>query len=166
MSYNKLPEDPTALILGIVALVIGFAGCCCYGIFALVPLAMSIVGLVMANKSLREFDLHPEAFAPQSRSNVVTAKVLNIIAIVFNGAVVLIFIVAAVFYGTLLSQGFYDEILKDRGTDDYYEWENDTIYDYEDDDYDEIESDSIRIDSIRINEGELIEVEASLDSLN
>ncbi|GAL62160.1 hypothetical protein JCM19300_2911 [Algibacter lectus] len=35
MNYSKLPADPSSLVLGIVALVLGFAGCCCYGIFAL-----------------------------------------------------------------------------------------------------------------------------------
>ena len=53
MKQSKLSADPTALILGIVALVIGFAGCCCYGLFAIIPLALSIVGFVMANKSLK-----------------------------------------------------------------------------------------------------------------
>nr|WP_321232585.1 CCC motif membrane protein [uncultured Psychroserpens sp.] len=167
MSYNKLPADPTALILGIVAIVIGFAGCCCYGIFAIVPLAVSIIGLVMANKSLKEFALHPEAFSPQSRSNVSTAKVLNIIAIVFNGVIVLMFIAAIVFYGIMPSQGFYDDILRQNNDDDFhYEWESDTIFDYEDDDYNRIESDTISIDSIRIDDGEIIEVEKPLGSLN
>ena len=80
MSYNKLPADPTAMILGIIALVISFAGCCC-GIFAIIPLVLSIIGLVMANKSLKEFQENQDAFAPQSRSNVATAKIINIIAI-------------------------------------------------------------------------------------
>lgn len=87
MIENKLPADPSALVLGIVALVIGFAGCCCYGIFAIIPLILGIIGLIMANKSIKEYALHPEAFSRSSRSSVGTAKVINIIAVVFSGFV-------------------------------------------------------------------------------
>ncbi|WP_298900778.1 CCC motif membrane protein [uncultured Psychroserpens sp.] len=166
MSYNKLPADPTALILGIGAILIGFAGCCCYGVFAIVPLALGIIGLVIANKSLKAFEQDPEAYNHQSRSNVATAKILNIIAIAFNAVVLLFFVAAVTFFGTLSSQDFYEEILKQRNTDDFeYEWENDTIYDYEEDDYYEIESDSINIDSIQIKNEKLNTAKTAQDSL-
>lgn len=130
MNYSKLPADPTALVLGITALVLGFAGCCCYGIFALIPLIIAIIGLVSANKSLKEFANNPEAYTPQTRSNVATAKILNIIAIVFNGIIVLMFIGALVFYGTMWSSGFLDDFknLQNYNTEETYEYENDTIY--------------------------------------
>ena len=167
MTNNKLSADPTALILGIIALVIGFAGCCCYGIFAIIPLILGIIGLVMANKSLKEFAVNPEAYSPQSRSNVATAKILNIIAIIFNSIVVMFFIAAVVFYGTISSQAIYDEMMRQNGDDFHYEWEDDKTYDYNDDTYDEVESDTMSIDSIRIDEeGEIIEVETSKDSIN
>ena len=70
---TKLSADPTAMILGIIALIIALAGCC-WGIFAIVPIVLSIIGLVMANKSLREFQLNSSIYEPQSKSNVVTAK--------------------------------------------------------------------------------------------
>ncbi|WP_178990864.1 CCC motif membrane protein [Winogradskyella schleiferi] len=106
---NKLSADPLALILGILALVIGISSCCCYGITAILPLAMAIIGLVTANKSLREFRENPEAYDPQSRSNVNTAKIINIFAIVINGLIVLMVIGVLIFYGTMLSSGFLDE---------------------------------------------------------
>jgi len=137
MNHNKLSADPIALILGILALVIGIAGCCCYGITAIVPLVMAIIGLVTANKSLREFNENPEAFSPQSRSNVNTAKIINIIAIVMNGIIVVFAIAAIAFYGTMLSSGMLDEINNNRiENDDFYDsevesesentWEEDT----------------------------------------
>jgi hypothetical protein len=110
MNQNKLSADPLALILGILALVIGVAGCCCYGLTAIVPLIMAIIGLVTANKSLREYGDNPDAFSYQSRSNVNTAKIVNIIAIVLNGLILLITIIALIFYGTMLSSGMLDEI--------------------------------------------------------
>ena len=67
---NKLPADPSALILGIVGLVIGIAGCCCYGFTAIIPLGLSVAGLVMANKSMKLYRLNPEEFSESSRSNV------------------------------------------------------------------------------------------------
>ena len=131
MNYNKLPADPTALILGIVALVIGFAGCCCYGVFAIIPLVISIVGLVMANKSLKEFDQNPEAFSQQSRSNVSIGRILNIIALIFNSIVVVLIIIFFAIYGTMLSTELFDEF-KNRNKNLEYELENDSIYsDYE-----------------------------------
>ena len=172
MSYNKLPADPTALILGIAAILIGFAGCCCYGIFAIVPLALGIIGLVLANKSLKAFEQDPEAYSHQSRSNVATAKILNIIAIVFNAVVVLFFVAAVTFFGTLSSQDFYQEILRQQNTDDFeYEWENDSTYDFEEDDYFEIKRDtlsidSINVDAIRIKEEKLNTEGTPQDSLN
>ncbi|MCT4628942.1 CCC motif membrane protein [Winogradskyella sp.] len=110
MNQNKLSADPLALILGILALVIGVAGCCCYGLTAIVPLIMAIIGLVTANKSLREYGDNPDAFSYQSRSNVNTAKIVNIIAIVLNGLILLVTIIALIFYGTMLSSGMLDEI--------------------------------------------------------
>lgn len=80
---NKLPGDPSSLVLGIVSLVVLLAGCCC-GLFTAVSLTLSIVGLVMANKSLREFALDPENYSVTTYKNVNTAKILNIIGIALS----------------------------------------------------------------------------------
>jgi amino acid transporter len=148
MHQSKLPADPTALILGIVALVIGFAGCCCYGLFALIPLILSIVGLIMANKSLKEFDQNPNVFSHQSRSNVSIGRILNIIALIFNGILVLVVIVFFVFYGTILSTELIDEYKK-RNQNIEYELENDSVSDR----FEYIEEiDSTYVDSAIVNE--------------
>jgi hypothetical protein len=158
MNYNKLSADPLAMILGILALVIGLASCCCYGVTAILPLAMAIIGLVTANKSLREFGENPEAYSPQSRSNVNTAKIINIIAIVLNGFIVLFTAAVIIFYGTMFTS-VYDEIKKQQETNDYYydsEIETDSTNTWEDDDYIiEQEIDSINIDSIDDKEPKL-----------
>lgn len=127
MNYNKLPADPTALVLGIVALAIGFAGLCCYGVFAVIPIVLSIVGLVMANKSLKEFDQNPESFSQKSRENVSIGKILNIIALVFNSIVLLIIIAILVIFGTMWSPAILDSF-KDINNNIEYEIENDSIY--------------------------------------
>ena len=152
MSQNKLSADPLALILGILALVIGIAGCCCYGITAIIPLIMSIIGLVTANKSLREFGENPEAYSHQSRSNVNTAKIINIVAIVLNSLTVLVSIIAIAFYGTMISSAVLEGMNRTKDSSDAYddyEMESDTINTWEEDDYViEKEIDSVNIDSM------------------
>nr|WP_321227342.1 CCC motif membrane protein [uncultured Psychroserpens sp.] len=160
MTDNKLSADPAALVLGIIAITISIAGCCC-GVFAIVPVILSIIGLVIANKSLQEYSSNPEAYTPNSRSNVSTAKVLNIIALVISSLVTLFYIAYFMIYGVFISEIFKEVYEARNNNDDYnYEWENDSIY-YEDDYY-EMEEDTINIDSINIEE--LIETE--IDSLN
>ncbi|MGS2725502.1 CCC motif membrane protein [Psychroserpens sp. BH13MA-6] len=162
MNYNKLPADPSALILGIAALVISFAGCCC-GIFAIIPLAMSIIGLVLANKSLREYTLNPVAYDPQSRSNVNTAKIINIIALIVSGIVTLLYTAYFAIYGIAISEVFMEAYEAEKNGEAYkYEWEeddwdNDTLQDEASDVY------IIESDSINLNPSEEIE---PLDSLN
>ena len=152
MNYSKLPADPSSLVLGIVALVLGFAGCCCYGIFAIIPLIIAVIGLISANRSLKEFGNNPDVYSPQTRSNVSTARVLNIIAIVFNGIIVLMFIGALIFYGTMWSTGVFDEF---KNFDNYDNFETEEIYEYESDtifnDTEYYESETI-IDSIEVEE--------------
>ncbi|WP_040280522.1 CCC motif membrane protein [Psychroserpens damuponensis] len=166
MENNKLSADPSALILGVIAITISVAGCCC-GVFAVVPVILSIIGLVIANKSLQEYNTNPEAYNPNSRSNVSTAKVLNIIALVISSLVTLFYIAYFMIYGVFLSEIFKEVYEARNYEDDYnYEWKNDSIYEYNDDDF-EIEEDTISIDSIQIEEfieKELIETE--IDSLN
>ena len=159
MSESKLPADPLALILGIVALVLGVAGCCCYGITALIPLVMAIIGVVVANKSLKVYRENTEGFSEVSRSNVSMARVINIIAIVFNGLIVSVFIIMFAVYGTFLSSAIMDSYKNgDLNTTDPYEWETDTIYDYEEDyEYDNIEVETDSTIIYKIKEIETIE---------
>ncbi|MFT4781518.1 MAG: hypothetical protein ACJAZK_002020 [Psychroserpens sp.] len=158
--HNKLPADPTAMILGIIALVVSLAGCCC-GIFAFIPIIISIIGLVMANKSLRIYQINPSIYEPQSKSNVSTAKVLNIIALVVSSIVTLFYIAYFIIYGALISTAIMEGIELQNNPDDFnYEWENDSIY--KDTDASEREEDSMRVDSINLEE--LIKIK--IDSLN
>ena len=146
---NKLPADPSALILGIIGLVIGIAGCCCYGFTAIIPLGLSIAGLVMANKSLKLYRLNPEEFSESSRSNVSIARVLNIISIILNGIFLLIVIGALAFLGVAGMTGAFDDIKNDAyGSDNNWEYEDD----FNEDVFMQEEVDSISTDSIFLNE--------------
>lgn len=153
MSYNKLSADPSALILGICSIVIGIAGCCCYGVLAIIPLVLGIIGLVMANKSIREYNTNPEVFSPQSRSNVGIGRVLNIIGIVLNGIIVLIFVVVLALYGSIFSAAMLQE-MENGGFDT-----NTETYDYEDD-IETTEDD----DTYEVEEGDFQEEDTTEDS--
>ncbi|NRD19080.1 hypothetical protein HNV08_03395 [Winogradskyella eckloniae] len=137
MNRNKLSADPLSLILGVLSLIIGLVGCCCYGVTAIVPLVMAIIGLVTANKSIRDFHNNPEAYDPQSLSNVNTAKILNIIAVILNGIIFLVAFAALIFYGTIISSAVLDGIRNGNYEEDdfHYEYESDSIEDWEEDDY-------------------------------
>lgn len=146
---NKLPADPSALILGIIGLVIGIAGCCCYGFTAIIPLGLSIVGLVMANKSMKLYRLNPEEFSESSRSNVSIARVINIISIVLNSLFLLVVIGALAFLGVAGMTGAFDDLTNDTySTDNNWEYEDD----FNEDVFMEEEVDSISTDSIFLNE--------------
>ncbi|WP_395044056.1 CCC motif membrane protein [Flavobacterium sp.] len=140
MNYNKLSADPTALILGIVSLVLMIFGCCC-GFVVAIALILSIIGLVMAIKSLNEFDANPENYSIQSRKNVYAAKIICIIGTVLSSLYIVMLLVALFFYQINLSDKFKDiynqskeireqssdSVMLNGGKDEIY-IENDSIY--------------------------------------
>jgi len=105
MNVNKLSADPISMVLGIVSIVVLFLGCCC-GLLVIPALAMSIVGLVMANNSLKEYITHPEDFNPKSKNNVSIGKTLCIVGVALNSVYILVISIYFIIYGTLISDGF------------------------------------------------------------
>lgn len=139
MNLSKLPADPLSLILGITALVMIVGGCCCYGITAIAALIISIIGLVAANRSLSEYQANPEAYSRNSRSNVLTGRVLNIIAVILSGIFTLILIGFFLIYGSLISMGVFNNL----NNSDWNWQEEHTDYEYDYDDEQIIEEDSL-----------------------
>ncbi|MBX2845191.1 MAG: CD225/dispanin family protein [Saprospiraceae bacterium] len=76
-STQKLPNDPLALILAISSIVLA----CCCGFFSLIP---AIIGFVMANKGMKEYEANPDGYAAGSFSNMKTARIIAIIGIVLG----------------------------------------------------------------------------------
>lgn len=113
MNYNKLPADPTAMILGIVSVVIVGLGCCC-GLFAIGSLILSIIGLVMANKSIRLYKQNPENYASQSRSNTGVGQVICIVGVVVSAVLMLISLAYWTFFGSQLTESFMKEFNKNK----------------------------------------------------
>lgn len=139
MYQRKLPADPTSLILGILSLCLGIVLSCCG--LSIVGLVLSIVGLVTANKSLQEYNLNPNNYSLNSRNTVNTAKIVNIISIVINGLITLIFVGTYIIQGTLLYSKYniFKDLEKDSVNQQQYDFEDeengteeDTIYNYQD----------------------------------
>ena len=95
---RKLPADPGAMALGIIALVISVVGCCC-GILAIPAMILSIIGLVWAIKSQSKYRNEPGKYAASSYSSVNTAKIVNIIALIMS---VLFLIISIAILGSFM----------------------------------------------------------------
>lgn len=161
MNSNKLPNDPTAIVLAIIGLILILLGCCC-GLFAVVSLVLGIAALVMANKAIREYALHPHDYDPRSYKAMHTAKVLGIVGIVLSA---IIMTAQAIFFavnGEQITQDFW------RGYDKGFhrEWRYESSDDDGDQDtetWDETDGGDIRLKK----QGDSIVVDSTaIDSVN
>ena len=73
-------------------------GICC-GVLAPVALTLGIIGILMANKDLREFERRPQDFDLKSKSNVATGKVLSIFGVAVSALMIVVLIVAFFLFG-------------------------------------------------------------------
>lgn len=157
---QKLPADPGSLVISIISVVLLIAGCCCG--FPFLSLILSIIGLIMANKSMRLFRNNPELYDAGSRGNVNAGRIINIICIVIAGLGTLVYLFYFLIYGAMFSSVFMDAMdeyknAKDSDTFENYEYDENE-WDYEEDN-DSISqpSDTLVIDTFEIEEVEEIE---------
>ena len=148
MRNNKLSADPTALILGVVSLVIILIGCCC-GFLVIISLTLAIVGLVLASKSLREFDADSKNYSIESRNNVIAGKIICIIATVISSLYIVIAVVLLLVY-----QINFSKILKEKFNEikERQEQSSDSIKNERLKDTINIDTDSTYYDSVRVEE--------------
>ena len=139
--YNKLSADPGSLLLGILSLIIIFFGCCC-GIFAVVSLVLSIIGLVIANKSLNEFYLNSENYSLQSKSNVNIGRILCIIGVVFSSLFIILYSAFLIFAQQDITKKFLEKYYESKEIQ--HKTEKDTI------DKKIKSKDTLKIDSINV----------------
>ncbi|WP_417290535.1 CCC motif membrane protein [Corallibacter sp.] len=156
MNQNKLPADSSALILGIIAIVLVFLGCCC-GVFSVVSVALSIIGLVSANRSLKLFIETPDGFSVQSYNNVKNAKILNIVSLIISSLITVLYIIYFVVYGALISTAFMEAYNNDNTT---YQYE----YEYSQEAYDSLYNEDY--DTYEYQEDAVITSDSISDSLN
>lgn len=145
IQQKRLPADSSAMTFGIIALSITLVGFCC-GLFAIGALAMSIIGLLKANKSIALYRENQELYFEQSYKNVNTGKILNIIAIPISAIVSLIMIIYYLFYGAALLSlftffGAMSSAIEEGQSNnsnyyEYYKEETDTLSNWDDESYD------------------------------
>ena len=143
MYRSKLPADPISLILGIVSLGIVFLGCCC-GPFVIVSLGLSIVGLVMASKSLKEFDQNPDAYTYESRNNANLGKIVCIISTVASAIFTIVMLGAFMYYGKVFSD-VLQEVYHQKQINQY------TVQDTLSQRNSDFEIDTLAVDTIQID---------------
>ena len=90
MEKQTLPNSTGILVLGILSIVT----CCFYGV---VGLALGIVALVMAKKSIKLYKEAPENYT--GYSNIKTGKVLAIIGIILNILLLIAIVGVISFFG-------------------------------------------------------------------
>lgn len=147
MSYNKLSADPTTLILGIIAFVIMIFGFCC-GLFVFFSLVLSIIGLVLAVKSLQDYNENPSNYSHNSQQNVYIAKIICLITTILSSLYFVVIVVAIVIYQVSFSDLFNNKIeqIRNQKFNDSIHLEKETEQNYNND---SIYIDSTSVDSIR-----------------
>jgi ABC-type phosphate transport system permease subunit len=92
-NQSPLPNATTSLVLGILSLVF----CMAYGIVGFV---LGIIGLVLANKDRKLYQLNPELFTKSSYNNSNAGRTCSIIGLILSSIFLLFIIIAIIFLGT------------------------------------------------------------------
>ncbi|MEJ1223399.1 CCC motif membrane protein [Sediminicola sp. 1XM1-17] len=108
MEQHKLPNATLIIVLSIASIVL----CWCYGILGLI---LSVIALILANKSANLFKANPEMYTDYN--SVKTGKVLAIIGLVLNIMVILMFIwvISIIGWDAIMSQD--EELIRERMED-------------------------------------------------
>lgn len=98
---RDLPNATAILVLGIVSIVT----CWCYGI---IGLGCGIAALIMAGKSLKEYQQNPAGYTTSSYNNTKAGKVCGIIGVILSGLYMLYVIFLFAFMGSMYSAAFWE----------------------------------------------------------
>lgn len=151
---QKLPADPLSLTLGIVSLVLFITLCWCYGVVSILTLVLSIIGLVQANRSLKQYRSKPDKYSYSTLRSVQNGRILNLISAILSGIVILAFIIIAIFFGSLfyaIMEGNWDQIKNPDQFEQRVYGEDDGILEESTDDWiyeDEIEDIDVEPDTV------------------
>lgn len=95
---ETLPNASAVLTLGILSLVLF---CCCGGFIGLI---LSIIALVLANKSIQLYEANPHNYSLVSYNNIKNGRLCAIIGLVLNGLMIIFSIIRLIFYGSFFLQ--------------------------------------------------------------
>ncbi|WP_124979413.1 CCC motif membrane protein [Nonlabens xiamenensis] len=164
---EKLVNDPAALTIAIISLVLYLIGCICYGLLSILTLVGSIIAWVMANKAIRIYRSDPERYSRNTYKSVNAGKIIGIIGAALSGVTVLFWLIMLIFFGAVFSQaldGKFDlKDFQDRAYDDYDDGATEDLYETTDDDWEYMEDDQ---DSLEMMKEPIIEIEeVPIDSI-
>jgi len=83
---QTLPNATAALVLGILSIVICFAG-----------VVLAIIALVLANKDLRMYNASPEVYSPASYNNLKAGRICAIIGLILQGLIIIFYAIVFIF---------------------------------------------------------------------
>jgi hypothetical protein len=102
---QNLPNATAVLVLGIISIV----GCFCYGIVGLIT---GIIALVLASKDNALLAQNPGVYKEGSIKNLRAGKICAIIGTSLSGIYLVVIIVAVLFWGALLTQLPWGDMMK------------------------------------------------------
>ena len=79
---GNLPNSNGSFVLGIISVCISTICCCCYGSFA--GLITSIIGIVLGNKAIRNYEENPGMFNDKSYKKAKTGRMLSWIGLILS----------------------------------------------------------------------------------
>lgn len=86
---RELPNATATLVLGIISII----GAFCYGFVGIV---CGVIGLILGNKAVKEYEANPSAFTGNSYNNAKAGRICSIIGLILGiliGVVVVIWII-------------------------------------------------------------------------
>lgn len=92
---QALPNAGGILAMGIISIAV----CWCYGI---VGIALGIIALVLANKSLKLYKENPSAYTEGSYKNVNAGRICAIVGICLSGLTIVFYIIYFAVVGSLM----------------------------------------------------------------
>jgi hypothetical protein len=79
---RELPNAQMVLILGIASLILDvICGCCYGGVFGWV---VGLIGWIMGNRAIKEYESNPSAFTPQSYNQAKNGKLMSMIGLILG----------------------------------------------------------------------------------
>ncbi|MCW3071327.1 MAG: hypothetical protein JWO44_1217 [Bacteroidetes bacterium] len=99
---QQIPNSTTVLVLGIISLPV----CFCYFLFGIPGLVLSIIALVLSNKSQALYNENPSLYTQASFNNMKAGKICAIIGLAINSVCLIGMIIYIAFIATVFSSAF------------------------------------------------------------
>ncbi len=152
---SKLPADPSAMVLAIIATVL-FVLCCCFG-GPIISLILTTIGFILAHNSVNKYKENAGHYDPNSFKKVNNAKIFNLVVGVISLLVIIISLLDVFDNYSQFGDNYFDDIFgnnngyyeddslyEDSETeDDWYEYEEEVVVDSLNQ-----ETDSLKIEAI------------------